>query len=180
MKFLLSFTLFFSSLIYANATQKLFDLYQNAQYAEGCNFGYTYFNDLKEDESFVSLLGFSCLQSDQIDKVAPIISALYQTPEARANAAYFSLLLMQKKLLMQALYDNKPIINLKFPISAHLLSKVFALYIANPKKSVPIKEYSDHSNPRQSYKLYTTLINGRKSIAIDEYYDKILTIHHVY
>jgi hypothetical protein len=105
---------------------------------------------------------------------------LDQTKEARANASYFSMLVMQKKLLMQSLYDNTPLQSLKFPTSSHLLSRIFILYVKNPQSETTIKEYVESSNPRISYKLYTAELNKHKTVAIDEYYDKILTVHHVY
>lgn len=175
---LLLFSLIYS--LHADVSQKLFDHYQKGSYAQGCDYGYKFFSQNRQNEPFVSLLGFSCLKADQIDRLGPIVSALHETPDARANGAYFALLLMQKKLLMQALYDNKPIVNLRFPASSHLLSKVFDLYLKNPKAADIVKEYQDPLNPRQTYRLYTTEMNGQKSIAIDEYYDKILTLHHVY
>lgn len=176
----LLFILLFSSILSADVNQKLYDLYQKGMYSEACSYGYSYFSRNESNEPFISLVGFSCLKADHIDRLSPVMSALSQSPDARANSAYFALIVMQKKLLMQALYDNKPIKNLNFPTSSHLLSKLFVLYVKNPKNNDMIKEYQDPSNPRQSYKLYTTQINGIKSIAIDEYYDKILTIHHVY
>jgi len=175
-----SFLIFFSYNLSADVNQKLFDLYQKGMYAEACTYGYTYFARNEHNEPFISLIGFSCLKSDQIDRLSPVMAALSQTPDARANSAYFALIVMQKKLLMQALYDNKPIHNLNFPTSGHLLSKVFDLYIKTPKHNDIIKEYQDPINPRQNFKLYTTQVNGKKSVAIDEYYDKILTLHHVY
>lgn len=172
--------IFFSYSLSANVNQKLFDLYQKGMYSEACAFGYTYFSRNASNESFISLIGFSCLKADHIDRLSPVMSALSETPDARANSAYFALIVMQKKLLMQALYDNKPIRNMNFPTSGHLLSKIFDLYVKNPKNNDIIKEYQDPATPRQSFKLYTTQINGKKSIVVDEYYDKILTIHHVY
>lgn len=174
------FLLFFSTALYSDVNQKLFELYQKGMYTEGCNYGYNFFTENRHNEPFVSLLGFSCLKADRIDKLSAVITLLQETPEARSNSAYFALLVMQKKLLMQALYDSKPVVNLKFPTSSHLLSKVFDLYVKNPKSGDRIKEYQDPSDPRLSYKLYPTQSNGRKSIAVDEYYDRILTIHHVY
>lgn len=171
--------LFFSSLN-AGITEKLFDFYQQGMYSKGCAVGAKYFQEHQEDKTFVSLYAFSCLKDDQIDALALPLTALNQTAEERANAAYFTLLLMQKKFLLQALYDNKPLNNLKFPSSSHLLSKVFDLYLKDPKVAQLTKEYQDSTNPRQTYKLYTTLNKGKESIAIDEYYDKILTLHHVY
>ncbi|MDD5716297.1 MAG: hypothetical protein PHW64_00710 [Sulfuricurvum sp.] len=179
MKYFLILPLFFS-VIYGDINQKLFTLYQKGLYPQACDYGYRFFEMQKQDERFISLIGFSCLKSDQIDRLAAVASLLNQSPDARANAAYFTLLIMQKKLLMSALYDGKPIYNLKFPTSSHLLSKVFALYIHNPQNENSIKVYQDPANARQSYKLYTIEINGRKTIAVDEYYDKILTLHHVY
>ncbi len=179
MKQLILFFLFCVHLI-ADNSQKLFELYQKGEYNEACTFGYRFFAPNQSNESYISLVGFSCLKADQIDKLSPVMSALSQSSEARANSAYFALIVMQKKLLMQALYDNKLIKNLQFPKSGHILSKVFDLYIKNPQNNATIKEYQDPTNARQSYTLYTVETNGRKSIAIDEYYDKILTFHHIY
>lgn len=180
MKLLFIFIVSYFSFLHADASQKLYDLYQKGLYAQGCDYGYKVFPQNKQNEAFVSLLGFSCLKADQLDRLAPVIASLHDTPDARANGAYFSLLLMQKKLLMQALYDGKTIMNLRFPTSGHILSKVFDLYLKNPKEDDIVKEYIDPLNPRQAFRLYTTETGGRKSIAIDEYYDKILTMHHVY
>lgn len=180
MKSLILLNLLFFFSLHAGTTEKLFDLYQQGYYIKGCETGLKSFSANRANEEFVSLYAFSCLKSDQIDSLALPMSVLNKTPESRANAAYFSLLIMQKKLLVQALYDNKPILHLKFPTSSHLLSKIFDLYTKNPEMGEFIKEYQDPSNPRQTYKLYTTLSNGCKTIAIDEYYDKILTLHHVY
>jgi hypothetical protein len=180
MKFFIFIFILLSHYLYADVNQKLFELYQKGLYTEACNYGYSVFARNEQNEPFVSLVGFACLKADQIDRLSPVMSILSQTPDARSNSAYFALIVMQKKLLMRALYDNQPIQNLKFPTSTHVLSKVFALYVQNPKKNDIIKEYQDPMNVRQSYRLYTTQINEQKSIAIDEYYDKILTVHHVY
>ncbi|MDD2367792.1 MAG: hypothetical protein PHQ90_00740 [Sulfuricurvum sp.] len=180
MKFIFIFLLLLSHHLYADVNQKLFELYQKGMYTEACNYGYNFFAQNEHNEPFVSLVGFACLKADQIDRLSPVMSILSQTPDARSNSAYLALIVMQKKLLMRALYDNQPLQNLKFPTSSYILSKVFDLYVQNPKKNDIIKEYPDPINSRQAYKLYTTEVNGKKSIAIDEYYDKILTNHHVY
>lgn len=181
MKFLLLILLFLTTHLYADSKQRLYDLYQQGNYLQACDLGKQGFQYHLSDEAYISLYAFSCLKADSIDRLAGPIMVLSQTKEARANSAYFSVIVMQKKLLMQSLYDNKPIQNLKFPTSSHLLSKVFDWYLKNPQSNQFIKEYIDPSNSRSSYKLYTTTeINGRKSIAIDEFYDKILTFHHVY
>lgn len=181
MKFLLIITLFLLTIpLAADNKQKLFDLYQQGEYLKACDLGLKGLSHFKADENYVSLYAFSCLKADIVDRLATPITLLHQTKESRANASYFSLILLQKKLLMQALYDNKPITNLTFPTSSYLLSKLFDFYLKDPQPNRLIKEYTDSADTRLSYKLYTTVSNGRKSIAIDEYYDKILTFHHVY
>lgn len=180
MKYLILFIALMTLPLAADNKQRLFDLYQKGEYLNACDLGLKGLGYFQKDEAYVSLYAFSCLKADQIDRLSVPIMTLNQTKEARANASYFSVILMQKKLLIQALYDNKPIKNFIFPTSSYLLSKVFDLYIKDPQASRMIKEYTAPADPRTTYKLYTTLSNGQKSIAIDEYYDKILTFHHVY
>lgn len=180
MKFLLFLSIFLTLSSSADSRQRLYSLYQQGSYLQACNLGHQGFLYHQSDEAYISLYAFSCLKADVLDRLSGPITLLGQTKESRTNSAYFSLILMQKSLLMEALYDNKPLQSLKFPTSTHTLSKVFDLYLKNPQPNQPIKEYKDSIDARLSYKLYTTEINGRKSIAIDEYYDKILSIHHVY
>ncbi len=164
----------------ADTPTQMYQLYQKGEYAASCNLGLQHFKEFESNEAYVSIYAFSCLKADQIDRLNTPLMILSQSREARANASYFSMLIMQKKLLMQALYDNHTLQSLKFPTSQHLLSKTFAMYCNNPQSENSIKEYNDPTNTRITYKLYSTQLNGRKTIAIDEYYDKILTLHHVY
>ncbi len=180
MKFLFLILLSLTTILYADSKQRMFEFYQQGRYIQACDIGKQGLSYHPSDEAYISLYAFSCLKADFIDRLSDPIMVLNQTKEARSNASYFSVIVMQKKLLMQALYDNKPIKNLKFPTSTYSLSKVFDLYIKNPQPNQFIKEYKDLTDSRLDYKLYTTQTNGRKSIAIDEYYDKILTLHHVY
>lgn len=180
MKSLFLLALCFAIPSFADIKQTMYELYQQGNYLQACNTGLKSFPQNQEDEAYVSLYAFACLKADQIDRLTAPIMRLNQSEEARANAAYFSVILMQKKLLMQALYDNKPIINLKFPTSGHLLSRVFDLYLKSPQSGQFVKEYQDPSDSRLHYKLYTIEHHGLKSISIDEYYDKILTVHHIY
>lgn len=177
---LLFFTLLIFSSLHADISHQMFQLYQKGAYSQSCAIGAKNLKLIQENEVHTSLYAFSCLNADQIDQLNTPIKILTQSPEARANASYFSLLIMQKKLLIQALYDGYPLKQLKLPASSHLLSRVFDFYCKNPQASNPIKEYTDTSNPRQSYKLYTIQVDMIKTFAIDEYYDKILTKHHIY
>lgn len=178
-KLFLSIIVFFSSL-HADIPSQMYQLYQKGAYSEVCGMGIQHFKQIQSNESYVSLYAFGCLKADQIDQLAIPVKILNQNPEARANASYFSLLIMQKKLLLQALYDNYPLKLLQLPTSSYVLSKVFDLYCKSPQSGSSIKEYTDPNNHRQTYSLYTVQINGYKTFAIDEYYDRILSLHHVY
>jgi len=180
MKFIFLILLTLNFIVYADIPSQMFQLYQKGDYSSSCNLGLQHFKEFESNEAQLSLYAFSCLKADRIDRLNTPIMLLNQSKEARANASYFSMLVMQKKLLVQSLYDNYSLKSLKFPTSSHLLSKVFSLYLKNPQNDNTIKEYIDPSNPRVSYKLYTIEYNNLKTIAIDEYYDKILTLHHVY
>ena len=176
--FLIAFGL--NLIVHADIPSQMFQLYQKGEYVESCNLGLQHFKQFESNEAHLSLYAFTCLKADRIDRLNAPLMLLNKSKEARANASYFSMLVMQKKLLIQSLYDYTPLKSLKFPTSSHLLSKVFTLYLKDPQPQTNIKEYGDFSNPRISYKLYATESNGQKTIAIDEYYDKILTLHHVY
>lgn len=160
--------------------QRVFNLYQNGNYHEACQIGFSKIPQYRANESFITLVGFSCLKDDKIDQLGAFLPHLNQTADARTNNAFFSMILMQKTLLMQSIYDQKPIKNLRFPSSSHPLSKIFVMYMQDPQNHTNLKEYRDPATPRQHYKLYPIEVQGRKSIALDEYYDNILTVHHVY
>ncbi|MGD9969282.1 MAG: hypothetical protein AB7S65_02395 [Sulfuricurvum sp.] len=174
------FFFLFTPFSYADAGNRLFHLYQEGAYQQSCEYGIKSLQYNVRNENFVSLVGFSCLKADRFDLLSEVLPFLNNSSEARANNAYFSLLLLQKNLLMQALYDHKPISFLKLPKSSHLLSKVFNLYIESPAINPMTKFYQDPDDPHSSFKLYPIETNNRKLLAIDEYYDKILTAHHVF
>jgi hypothetical protein len=176
--FLVSFCLI--HILFANTSTRIYDFYQQSAYKDACDVGFIRFDEIKNNEAYISLYAFSCLKADEIDRLSIPMALLNHSAEARANASYFSMLLLQKKLLTQALYDNYPLGKLNLPTSSHILSKVFHWYSKNPQMQTNIKEFTDPLNPRVMYKLYPIERNQRKTIAIDEYYDKILTLHHVY
>lgn len=178
-KLLLSAALILSAL-HADMPNSMVQLYQKGAYSDVCALGTQYFKQIQFSEDYVSLYALSCLKVDQVDRLNTPIKTLNQGAEARTNASYFALLVLQKKLLLQALYDNYPLKSLKLPTSSHLLSKVFDLYCKNPQSGNMVKEYTDPLNPKQTYSLYAIQIGGYKTFAIDEYYDRILSSHHIY
>ena len=168
--------------LYGDTKRDMFDLYQNNKFEEACAMGFDHFYHNKRDEEFVSLYSFACLKSDYIDRLAVPATMLKYSKESRANAAYFSVILMQKKLLYHALLDNHDLSAYKLPTTDYVLSKVFDLYSNLEKERHPKAFYlfEDPKDPKITYKLY--LSHGAKitKMIIEEFYDKIAVKRHIY
>jgi hypothetical protein len=167
--------------LFANPKAELYKLYQEKNYNDACRLGMNNYPQYDRDEAFISLYAFSCLEVDYIDRLAVPISALKYSKEARANAAYFSIILMQKKLLYHALIDNYDISSLNLPTTQHVLSIVFNLYAKDTmKKNKNLFIYDDPKDSHISYKLYIETQPQIKKMVIEVYHDKILTQRHLY
>ena len=175
--------LFFILFIYANAesVSNVYKNYQNKNYLKACKIGEKLLGRYQDDEKFVSLYAFSCLKADRIDNLSKPVVLLTNSEEARSNAAYFSVIMMQKKLLLHALLDTYDFKGLKLPTTDYVLSKVFDLY-ANSTESGKKHFYifKDPENNRQSYRLFITRDASKRKIVIEEYYDTIMTKRHIY
>jgi len=180
MKFLYLFLILTISLS-ANPKLQLYNLYKTQQYKDACRLGMNNYPQYTKDEAFISLYAFSCLEADYIDRLAVPISALKYTKEARSNAAYFSIILMQKKLLYHALIDQYDISTLNLPTTEHVLSKVFDLYSKDTKnKNANVFYYNDPKDDRISYKLYIETHPHIKKMVIEVYIDNKLVKRHLY
>ena len=181
MKKLILILLLSPLVLLADAKIETYKLFQDAKYEEACKSGDALLQQYENDEEFISLYAFSCLNADQLDKLSMPIASLKNTPESRANAAYFSVILMQKKLLMHALadqYDLKPI---KLPTTEYVLSTVFDLYSNdNGSKDRRRYNYTDPKDVNKSYRLFVTKSGSSPKMIIEEYNDKIMTKRHIY
>jgi hypothetical protein len=179
MKLLLTLVLVLN--LYANTKQNMFNLYQNKKYEKVCQLGFNNFKNNKRDEEFVSLYAFSCLNSDYIDRLAVPTAVLKFSREARANSAYFSVILMQKKLLYHALVDNYDLSKFSLPTTDYVLSRVFDLY-SKIGKHEPRAFYlfEDPNDTKLTYKLYLVRDYKLNKIVIEEFYDRITIKRHVY
>lgn len=179
MKIILALLL--SVTIYADVKQKMFDLYQNKKYEDVCSIGFNNFRNNNKDEEFISLYAFACLNSDFIDRLSTPIAMLKFSKESRANSAYFSIILMQKKLLFHALVDGYNISQLNLPTTDYVLSKVFDLYSklgSHEPRSLYILE--DENDNKLTYKLYLEKGERIDKMIIEEYYDSIMIKKHIY
>jgi len=173
--------LFISLNLFASVKTEMIDLYKNKEYKEACRVGLTNFKRIKNDEKFVTLYAFSCLYSDYIDRLIVPTTMLRNSEEARSNAAYFSIILMQKKLLYHALIDNFDISSLKLPTTDFVLSKVFNMYVSLGKHE-PRKYYifNDPNDKKITYKLYLVEDQSTIKMVIEEFYDTINIKRHTY
>jgi hypothetical protein len=180
MRSVLLILLFFLSLT-ADAKYDMLKLFQEKQYEKACKKGLLEFRKYRKDEEFISLYAHSCLKADYIDRLAVPISALKKTEDARANAAYFSVILMQKKLLLHALLDGYDLTSVRLPTTDYVLSTVFDLYAKDTRtQKGNIITYADPKRPLISYKLFVEKKGAISRMIIEEYYDTMLLKRHIY
>ena len=167
--------------IYASTKQNMFNLYQNKKYEDVCKIGFDNFRQNKSDEEFISIYAFACLHSDYIDRLAIPVAMLKFSNEARANSAYFSVILMQKKLLYHAMVDGYDLSSMNLPTTDYVLSKVFDLYSKLPKHDArAFYLFEDPNNTKLTYKLYLSKSDRLNKMVIEEFYDTITIKRHVY
>jgi len=173
--------LLFTLSLYADTKQTMFDLYQNEKYEKVCNIGFDKFRFNNKDEEYISLYAFACLKSDYLDRLSTPIAMLKYSKESRSNSAYFSVILMQKKLLYHSLVDGYNISNLNLPTTDYVLSVVFDLY-AKLGKHEPRSFYlfENENDSKITYKLYLAKGNRVDKIVIEEFYDAVTIKRHVY
>ena len=167
--------------IYADTKQKMFDLYQNKKYEKVCRIGFDNFRKNNKDEEYISLYAFACLNSDYIDRLSTPIAMLKFSKEARANSAYFSIILMQKKLLYHSLVDGYNLFQLNLPTTDYVLSKVFDLYSklgTHEPRSFYL--FEDENDNKLTYKLYLTKGERVTKMVLEEFYDTVTIKRHVY
>jgi hypothetical protein len=172
---------FCTSILTASDSGRLYELYQNGKYRQACDEGVSKLQKHRNDEKYISLYAFACLQADEVDRLALPIIMLKKSRGARKNATYFSTILLQKNLLIDALENRQSLSGLNLPSTDFVLSKVFDLFSANRYVSRnDIYVLTDPKNPRQTYRLYLRAHEKSYALVLDEYYDTILTKHHLY
>jgi hypothetical protein len=149
--------------------------YINQNYKEICKYGVSHFQEIKKNEDTLSLVGFSCVKSDQLLYLPYIINNLKYTKRARANSIYFSVIFLEKKLLIANIIDDLDISYYRFPKINHPISVVLD-HIIN-------KEFTKKDgiiivkNNETTYKIYS---NNESKVFIDIYKDNKLISTHWY
>ena len=168
------FILMTTSFLFSSNLSKLYKLYEKQEYLKACDYAVKHYNKNKNNEKYLTLYGLSCLETDKIYRIATPMIRLGKSESARANASYFSTILLQKQLLRQALFDGKKIDDLHLPTTNFILSKIFNLFV---NKEYVLKDgiykFEDKDNEAKTYKLYIdNSTKNKKYMMIDIYKDE--------
>jgi len=177
---LILFIMMTTSFLFSSNLSTLYKIYEKQEYKKACNYATKYFYKKanKNSEKYLTLYGLSCLETDKIDRIAIPMIRLNGTKDARANASYFSTILLQKQLLLQSLIDKKSIVDLHLPQTNFVLSKIFSLYI-NEKFILKdnVYKFQDDKKENIRYQLYIEEAKKNKKYMIIDIYKDDKFIH---
>ena len=117
------------NITFAKTLEDIKNLYSDGEYSKACTMSGGLYMAYKDDEVFLNLFADSCLKSDMLNRMMLPIIKLYRTKAARENAAYFSTILYEKKILYHALCDGIDISYMNLPKTNYILSKIFDRFI---------------------------------------------------
>ncbi|MSN96746.1 hypothetical protein F1B92_06150 [Campylobacter sp. FMV-PI01] len=121
-----------------------------------------------QDEVVANIYANACLKMDKINELIIPIVMLYKTQESRENAALYTTILFQKKMLYLALVDGVDISYIKTPKINYILSEVFDKFVA---KDYVLKDNVYHINLDETKKadLFIKDESGIKQLVINIY-----------
>jgi len=173
-----------TAFLFSSNLSTLYKLYEKQEYEKACDYAVKNFYKKrnKNSEQYMTLYGLSCLETNKIDRIATPMLRLKMTKDARSNASYFSTILLQKKLLFQALVDNVQLTDLHLPHTDFIISKLFKSFI---NKEYTLKDgvysFKDKKKKDTKYQLY--IEKNKKSenfMIIDIYKDDKFTHRYRY
>jgi len=151
------FILMTTSFLFSSNLSTLYKLYEKQEYDKACDYAFKYYSKKKnkKSETYLTFYGLSCLETNNLSRIATPMIALTKSEDARANASYFATILLQKQLLLQALIDEKALGMLTLPKTNFVLSKIFQLFVEE-KYSLDknIYKFIDEKNEEIHYQLY--------------------------
>lgn len=171
----------FYSISHAYTIEDLNKLYKNKNFTKACTISGGLYIKYKNREEFLNIFANSCLKSDMINRMILPIIKLYKTKQARENAAYFSTILYEKKMLYYALCDDIDISYMNLPKTGYILSKIFDKFVEGKyDKKDGAYWFSDSKNIDIKYKLSIEMDNNIKKMYLRTYKDSKLIKERIY
>ncbi len=161
------FFLFFLLFVFLKAG--IINEYKNNEFNKICNFQNISSN---KNEKLLSIIGISCVKSDNLYLLPYIIAKLKHTKAGRKNAIYLNTIFMQKRLLYSYFFDKFSLKGFDLPNTDYIISKVF--------NKIKNKQYKKEGNiiiinlKKETLKVYTL----KNKLIIDEYYKNNLIKRH--
>ncbi len=162
----------------AKTTAEFIHDFKQKKYDEVCQEGLKSYYGGRQDEMFISLVGISCANVDNINPLGTMQAKLVSTKEARETASYFASLLLSKRLIYQFMIDDISLNNLQLPKSSHILSFVFEhlgsgnfVYLNKNPKMIKIDDEGKSV-------LLSISDDDVKKVLIDEYNGAMLVKRH--
>ncbi|SFV67917.1 hypothetical protein MNB_SV-14-1198 [hydrothermal vent metagenome] len=180
MKILLSL-LMTTLFLFSSNLSRLYKLYEKQEYDKACNYAHKYYykKQNRNSENYSTFYALSCLETNNLSRVAIPMASLTKSKDARANASYFATILLQKQLLLQALIDKKPLANLQLPNTNFIISKIFTLFLE--KKYLLEDDIYKFTDKNLTYQLYIKKDKrSRQYMIIDIYKDEKFTKRYQY
>jgi hypothetical protein len=108
--------LFLSVLLFADNIP-LISAFKKGHYSKICMNRWKYINKyLNKREDLLSLVAYSCLKKRYLTPALDLAKVLKKTTLGRKNATYITTLFLMKKLLLEFIFDNLDIKNIKLPV----------------------------------------------------------------
>lgn len=180
MKKILFTLLLTTAYLFSSNLSTLYKLYEKQEYTKACDYAVKHFDKKrnKNSDQYLTLYGLSCLETDKIYRIATPMLRLNSSKNARANSAYFSTILLQKKLLFQALVDKISLKNLQLPRTNFILSKIFTLFIHEKYVlKADVYTFKDEKKEDLKYQLYIEENKKKEKIMIIDIYKDDKFIH---
>ena len=158
-------------ILQAITNDEIIDMYENGEYEKVCSIKVEQFYRKTNDEAIINIYASSCLRSDQINKLSYPISKLVKSKEARENAAYFSNIMFQKKLLYHAIIDGVDISYVRLPKSDYILSMIFDKFVKNQYEKDGYKYIFREENDDTFYEITQVKSEGITKLILKIYKD---------
>lgn len=136
MKKLLLMLILFHGCLFSITLEDVTELYKKGNYQKACVYAASIYDRMGHNEPYLSLYGYACLKSDNINSLTKPIKRLVKTKQGRQDARYFASILFQKKMLYNAVVDGEDISYINLPSTEYILSKIFTRYVKKDFKKI--------------------------------------------